>query len=138
MRHQEDGNSKERRKKLPRMIRTRILHGGRNHNCCIAVGFPVDHYSPGAVCQWLFDTVTGIRVAGENRLEITPTPGGSLTRAGASYRSLYGEVRSRWEKTEAGIRYTISIPANCTAAVRLPGGRTETVTTGEYEYVESI
>ncbi len=98
----------------------------------------LNHYSPGAVCQWLFDTVAGIRVAGENRFEIVPIPGGSLTHAEASYRSLYGTVKSRWEKTETGIKFTVSIPANCTAVIRLPGGRTETVTTGEYEYAESI
>ena len=98
----------------------------------------LNHYSPGAVCQWLFDTVAGIQVSGENRFEIVPTPGGSLTHAEASYRSLYGTVKSRWEKTETGIKFTVSIPANCTATVRLPGGRTETVTTGEYEYAESI
>lgn len=25
-----------------------------------------NHYSPSAVCQWLFDTAAGIRVEGEN------------------------------------------------------------------------
>jgi len=37
-----------------------------------------NHYSPGAVCQWLFDTAAGIRVDGENRFVIRPIPGGTL------------------------------------------------------------
>ena len=94
-----------------------------------------NHYSPGAVCQWLFDTSAGIRPDGENRFVIAPVPGGSLTFAEASWKSLYGEVKSRWEKTENGYRYHITVPANTTAKVVLPDGRTEHVKAGEYDYV---
>ena len=95
----------------------------------------LNHYSPGAVCQWLFDTVCGIRPAGENRFEIAPVPGGSLVHAEASYKSLYGEVKSRWEKTDGGVKYTITIPANCTAEIRLPDGRLDTAEAGVHEYL---
>ena len=94
----------------------------------------LNHYSPGAVCQWLFDTCAGIRVEGENHFIITPVPGGTLTHAEASYQSLYGEVKSRWEKTESGIQYSITIPSNCTAEIRLADGRTENVTAGKYQF----
>ncbi len=94
-----------------------------------------NHYSPGAVCQWLFDTVAGIRVDGKNRFVIAPVPGGTLTHAEASYLSPYGLVKSSWTRTDGGIKYQITVPANCTATVRI-GNRLETVTTGEYEYVE--
>ena len=95
-----------------------------------------NHYSPGAVCGWLFDTAAGIRVDGENHFTVAPVPGGTLTFAEASYLSPYGRVESRWERTEAGIRYTIAIPANCTAQIRLPDGRHHQVTAGVYEYVQ--
>lgn len=94
----------------------------------------LNHYSPGAVCQWLFDTCAGIRVEGENHFVITPVPGGTLTHAEASCQSLYGEVKSRWEKTESGIQYSITIPSNCTAEIRLADGRTENVTAGKYQF----
>ncbi len=42
----------------------------------------LNHYSKGAVCEWLFDTCCGIRVDGENRFAIAPRPGGHLTHAG--------------------------------------------------------
>ncbi|MBO5999668.1 MAG: family 78 glycoside hydrolase catalytic domain [Lachnospiraceae bacterium] len=93
-----------------------------------------NHYSPGAVCQWLFDTAAGIRVDGENHFVIAPVPGGYLTHIEADYKSLYGEVKSRWEKTDSGIRFRFEIPANCTADIRLPDGRTEKVSAGRYEY----
>lgn len=94
----------------------------------------LNHYSPGAVCQWLFDTCAGIRVEGENHFVITPVPGGTLTHAEASYQSLYGEVKSRWEKNESGIQYSITIPSNCTAEIRLADGRTENVTAGKFQF----
>ena len=94
----------------------------------------LNHYSPGAVCQWLFDTCAGIRVEGENHFVIAPVPGGILTCAEASYHSLYGEVKSRWEKNEEGLKYNIAIPVNCTAEIILPDGRRKTVSAGEHVY----
>lgn len=95
-----------------------------------------NHYSPGAVCQWLFDTVGGIRPAGERHFIIEPVPGGSLTFADVSYQSIYGKVSSRWEKTEEGIRYHIEVPSNVTAEIRLPDGQTVEAETGVYELTE--
>ena len=95
-----------------------------------------NHYSPGAVCQWLFDTCAGIRVEGENHFIIAPVPGGTLTHAEASYLNPYGKVESRWKKNKDRFTYTITIPANCTAEIRLPDGQTEQVTAGVYEYVQ--
>ena len=83
----------------------------------------LDHYSKGAVCRWLFDTMCGIRISGENRFIIAPRPGGRFTHAKASYNSLYGRVESGWEKTETGWAFTVTVPANCTAEVRLPDGQ---------------
>ena len=91
-----------------------------------------NHYSPGAVCQWLFDTCAGIRVSGENEFEIAPVPGGTFTYAQAEWLSPYGFVRSRWEQEGDRIRYSLTIPANCRAKVHLLDGRTMTLTAGEY------
>lgn len=93
-----------------------------------------NHYSPGAVCQWLFDTAAGIRVDGENHFTIAPVPGGTLTWAEASYQSIYGKVSSRWEKTDTGVKVTVAIPANTTAEVNLPTGDIQAVSAGTYTY----
>ena len=82
----------------------------------------LNHYSKGAVCRWFFATVCGIRVAGENRFTVAPRPGGSLTYAEASYDSVYGKVESKWEKTEEGFVFTVTVPSNCEATVKLPDG----------------
>ena len=94
-----------------------------------------NHYSPGAVCQWLFDTVAGIRVSGPRKFTVTPQPGGSLTHAEGRYQSLYGEIVSSWENDEDGqITSTITVPANTTADIKLPDGEQQTVTAGTYTY----
>ena len=94
----------------------------------------LNHYSKGAVCAWLFNTVCGIRPDGENRFTIAPRPGGSLTHASASYTGVYGQVKSKWEKAEPGYVFTVTIPSNCEAKVILPDGRTHSQTAGTYIY----
>ena len=81
----------------------------------------LNHYSKGAMCEWLFKTMCGIRIDGENRFVIAPRPGGSLTHAEASWNSIYGMVKSGWQSDETGTEYRITVPANCCAEVILPG-----------------
>lgn len=94
-----------------------------------------NHYSPGAVCQWLFDTVAGIRPDGENHFVIHPVPGGTLTHARASYRSIYGLVESGWERKEGSTVYTVTVPANTTAKLQLPDGSSHNLTAGTHTYI---
>lgn len=83
----------------------------------------LNHYSKGAVCEWLFKTMCGIRVDGENHFTIAPKPGGQFTHAKAQYQSIYGKVESGWENTENGCLFRILIPINTTATVILPDGK---------------
>ena len=94
----------------------------------------LDHYSKGAVCRWLFDTMCGIRAAGENRFTIAPRPGGRFTHAKARYASVYGTVESGWRRTGSGAEFTVTIPANCTAQVILPDGSTREQGAGNQTY----
>ena len=84
----------------------------------------LNHYSKGAVVAWLFGSMCGIRVDGENHFVIAPHPGGHFTRAKAVYDSVYGKVESGWEKAENGWKFTIAVPANCTATIYLSDGTT--------------
>lgn len=90
-----------------------------------------NHYSPGAVCQWLFETVGGIRPGGENRFILAPVPGGSLTHASAACTTLYGKIRCSWEKDADFITYRITVPANCEAELTLPSGEKHRLAAGE-------
>ena len=93
----------------------------------------LDHYSKGAVCEWIFDTMCGINVAGERKFVLSPKPGGSLTYAQCVYKSAYGTVSVKWQKTDDGIKYTFSVPSNTTAEVILPNIK-KTLGPGMYEF----
>ncbi len=82
----------------------------------------LNHYSYGAVGGWLHRVVAGIEIEepGYKRIRISPHPGGGLTRARASFRSMYGEIESAWEITGEDLTIKVTIPANTTAAVYLP------------------
>lgn len=92
----------------------------------------LDHYSKGAVLEWVFSRMCGVRVAGENRFLIAPVPGGHFERASLSYRSVYGIVRSSWRKEKGRYFYEVEVPANCEATFRFPSGRESHLLAGKH------
>lgn len=94
----------------------------------------LNHYSKGAVCEWLFKTMCGIRVDGENHFTIAPKPGGSFTYAKVCYRSVYGIVESGWKNIDDAIIYSVTVPANTGATIILPSGERHILSAGDYEF----
>lgn len=94
----------------------------------------LNHYSKGAVCEWLFKEMCGIKVDGENHFVIKPLAGGHFDFAKAEYKSIFGTVKSGWKKQNDKYIYEIEIPANCTAEIVLPNGTPQMVTTGKYKF----
>lgn len=90
-----------------------------------------NHYSNGAVCDWVFGTVCGINITGENQFEIRPIPGEMLDTAKLNYMSPFGPVMSRWERVGENVQYQIELPVGCWGKVMLPNGREEGVTGGK-------
>ena len=93
-----------------------------------------NHYSPGSVCQWLFDGICGIKLNGRNRFVIRPVVGDQLDHARAEYDSLYGRISSGWSKKGDKTIYEITVPVNCEADICLPDNKTRHVKTGVYRY----
>ncbi|MBQ4424812.1 MAG: family 78 glycoside hydrolase catalytic domain [Lachnospiraceae bacterium] len=102
----------------------------------------LNHYSKGAVIEWLFSVMCGIRVDGENHFTVAPQPGGSFTHAEAGYTSIFGRIESRWKREldehGKGMKTIciVTVPTNCTALVRLPGGTEQTVGAGTHVFTE--
>ena len=94
----------------------------------------LDHYSKGAVLEWVVSEMCGIQVSGENEFTIAPKVGGHFTFAKCEYKSVYGTVKSDWRRENGKTVYMISVPANTTAKVVLPSGE-KTLTAGEYEFM---
>lgn len=93
----------------------------------------LNHYSKGAVLEWVFKVMCGISVDAENHFTIAPVPGGHFTSASLCYDSVYGTVSSSWKINGDVTTYQIEIPSNCTAKVII-GGETMELEPGRYEF----
>jgi alpha-L-rhamnosidase len=91
-----------------------------------------NHYAFGSVGRWLFGTVAGIDTDGPGykRIRIEPKPGGGITYAKASYRSIYGKIVSDWKLKDGEFTLDVTIPTNTMATVYVPAKDAESVTEG--------
>ena len=95
----------------------------------------LNHYSKGAVCEWLFGEMCGIQIGGKNEYIIAPKVGGSITHAFCQYNGIYGKVKSEWKKENGKVTYTISVPVNTTAKVIIHDIE-HILSAGEYTFTE--
>lgn len=93
----------------------------------------LNHYSKGAVVEWLFKGMCGIIVRGENEFTLKPIIGGTLTYAFASYESMYGKVSLGWKKEEDKVIFNITVPSN-TIAHFIYNNETKELTCGSYTF----
>jgi alpha-L-rhamnosidase len=86
-----------------------------------------NHYALGSVGEWLYRFLLGIDLepgtAGFGRLLLRPHPGGELTWARGSYRSVRGTISAGWEHSGDRFSYRVEVPANVTATVCVPSAR---------------
>ena len=85
-----------------------------------------NHYSFGAVGQWLISRSLGITrdEPGFSRFLLCPAPDttGALTEASGWYLSPSGRIESAWKAVPGGWEYRFTVPANADCLLRLPGG----------------
>jgi len=99
-----------------------------------------NHYSFGAVGQWLFNRTLGIerddKTAGFKHFVLRPVadPTRQMTFARGWFESAQGMIRSSWEYVGDKIKYNFSIPEGCSATLLLPGEEPKELSAGEYEY----
>lgn len=81
-----------------------------------------NHYAFGAVCEWMFESLAGIKpgAPGFQTLEIEPCFTDKLDFVKASYDSVQGRIFSHWKKIEDGFEFELETPV--AAEVRLPAG----------------
>mgnify|MGYP003306762858 CR=1 FL=1 len=95
-----------------------------NEDGTITINGSLNHVALGAVGQWFYTDVLGIRRdennPGYKHFYLEPQIGGGLTYAKGSYNSIYGKIESAWEVTEDEMRFRFVIPANTSATVTLP------------------
>lgn len=83
-----------------------------------------NHYAYGAIGDWLYRVVCGIdtspKAPGYKHINIMPQPGLGLTFAEAKLQCMYGEIKSRWTKSDDKTEIKVSIPSNTKATIILP------------------
>ena len=82
----------------------------------------LNHYSKGAVCEWIFGEMCGIHVSENNIYTVAPKIGGNLTGACCEYNGIYGKVISEWHRENDKTVYRITVPANVSVQAILPDG----------------
>ncbi len=90
-----------------------------------------NHHFFGAIVQWFYEDLAGIRPLepGFKTIEFKPEiPTSGLDQASASYESVRGTVASRWQRTATGIELDITVPANATGRVYVPAADAKAVT----------
>jgi len=95
------------------------------------------HYAFGAVCEWMFATLAGIRSDGPGykSIIIAPNPPSPQSNAmhepidwvRATYDSIRGPIKSSWKLSDGRFSLDVTIPANTTATVYLPTSDTKSI-----------
>jgi alpha-L-rhamnosidase len=93
-----------------------------------------NHYSYGAVGDWIYKTVAGLNtdeaVVGYKKIIIAPHPGGKLSMVNAELQTNYGFTNAKWELSNGMFKLDITIPPNTTAKVILPKAAQASITEG--------
>ena len=92
----------------------------------------LNHYSKGAMVEWLFRGMCGIDMNLHNHFTLKPVIGGKETFASCTYDSVYGKIKSRWEKKDDHIIYEFTVPANMSCTFIDQNGNEEEYDAGTY------
>ena len=83
-----------------------------------------NHYAFGAIGAWLYAVVAGIEIdpgaPGYKHVRLQPQPGGGIASARARLASPHGEISSAWRTNPFRFDWEVTVPANTTAAARIP------------------
>jgi alpha-L-rhamnosidase len=90
-----------------------------------------NHHFFGAIVQWFYEDLAGIRPLepGFKKIEFKPEiPTSGLDRASASYESVRGTVAASWQRTVTGLELDVTVPANATGRVYVPATDAKAIT----------
>lgn len=99
-----------------------------------------NHYAYGAVFDWIFGVVVGIKPTAESpaceKIILAPHPDKRLGFIDSSIEKRYGKIRSAWYYKGNAVYYEFEIPEGVTAQMLLPSGYTKKLTKGCYHFSE--
>jgi hypothetical protein len=84
-----------------------------------------NHFMLGQVIEWFYHDLAGIQPdaaePGFKNIIIRPQPVGDLAWVEATYESIRGPIAVRWDRAGEKFTLKVTIPANTTATVHVPG-----------------
>lgn len=89
-----------------------------------------NHHFFGAIVQWFYEDLVGIRPLepGYKKIEFKPEiPSTGLDHASATYESVRGTIASTWRRTANGFELDVTVPANATGRVYVPATDSKSV-----------
>lgn len=105
------------------------------------------HYAFGAVCEWMFTTLAGIDTDGPGYRKIIIRPGppseGSnpdnkpIDWVRARYAGPTGTIAVDWRRVDGHFELDVTIPANTTATIHMPGKEPADITEGGKPVLEA-
>lgn len=83
-----------------------------------------NHFMMGQIEEWFYQSLAGIVPDDQNpgfkHFFIQPEIVGDMTFVKATYKSIYGNIASAWEKKDGELILKVEIPVNTTATIKLP------------------
>ena len=97
-----------------------------------------NHYAYGAIGDWLYQVVAGIRldeeVPGYQKFVLQPQPGPGLSWARAHLDTAYGRIESAWSLENSEFVWDFTVPPNTTARVVPPSGEPFEASAGRHQW----
>ena len=88
----------------------------------------LNHIMFGEIGAWLYKGIAGIHTdqdhPGFKNILLQPHFVAGLNEFTATHNGPYGKIISSWQRTDHGITYRVTVPANSTATITLPSGKT--------------
>ena len=86
----------------------------------------------GDLAVWMYEYLAGIRADSEKpgfrHAIIHPYPAGDLTFVKATHKTMYGALASSWKREKGVFTLDVTVPANTTATIWVPGKDANSVT----------
>ncbi|PJJ08520.1 alpha-L-rhamnosidase-like protein [Flavobacterium sp. 1] len=83
-----------------------------------------NHFMMGQIEEWFYQSLAGIVPDDQNpgfkHFFIQPEIVGDMTFVKATYKSIYGNIASAWEKKDGKLILKVEIPVNTSATIKLP------------------
>ena len=95
-----------------------------------------NHYALGAVCDWIYQVIGGIRAAepGYAHVRIEPVPGPGITWARCAHEAPTGLTETSWQLHDGVFELECTVPAGVSAEVVLPDGSMREVCGGTHRF----